>query len=122
VDVGSPPITYTVPAAYSLNLSTPAEVQLTSVSGAEALDFSLDPAEEDLGAAQGTLSVAGETGYVLHRGPDAGGFGYSEVVVLQHAGVQYELTCVGYAGYNATRLSQGCAAFLGSIAFTPGGP
>ena len=118
LDAGTPPITYAVPDGYSLNLSTPEEVQLTSQTGAEALDFAVDPAQENLSSATGTVTVGGETGYVLRRGPDAGGYGYTEVVVLAHDGTQYELTCIGYSGYDSNRLSLGCASFMQSIAFS----
>jgi len=117
VNAGSPPVTYATPAGYSLDLSTPQSVDLTSVTGAEKLSFSLDPSTEDLSHPAGTMTVAGEPGVVVTRGPVAGGYGYEELVILRHAGVQYEAECLGYSGYDAARLSNGCSEFLTSLGF-----
>jgi hypothetical protein len=113
---GRPPVTFVTPAGYSIDLSTPQEVVLTSNSGAESLSFSIDPSIEDLSHPLGTVVIGGATGVITENGVT--GFGYREDAVVSHGGVQYEAVCTGYSGYDTGRLTTGCRAFLASIAFT----
>lgn len=118
VDFGAPPIAYAVPAGFHLALSTADELQLTSGTGAEALHFLVDTSQEDTSHALGTVDVGGEAGAILQNGGTADGVGYSEVIITTHAGTQYEIDCLGYYGYNASRLHSGCTSFVQSITFT----
>lgn len=99
-----------------LTLATREEVELDSTRGSERLAFIVDPSIEDTSHASGTIRVAGETGYVLQRGPTPDGL-YREIVIVRHAGVQYEAACTGFRGYDSARLTSGCDAFIGSLRF-----
>lgn len=116
VQLGAPPVTYSTPPGFTLSLATDQELKLATASGIEQILFAVDPALEDTSHALGTTTVAGETGYILQRGDDGSGL-YSEVVVLRHHAKQYELSCIGFHGYDASRIEQGCAAFTASLAF-----
>ncbi|MBV8301861.1 MAG: hypothetical protein JOY68_08050 [Candidatus Dormibacteraeota bacterium] len=116
--VGAPAFAFSVPSGYSVDLESAREVDLTSANGAEKLTFAVDSAAENLSHPLSTMQVGGATGYVIERGADAGGYGYSEVVIVSNAGVQYEAECIGYSGYDASLLTSGCGSFLGSIAFS----
>lgn len=117
VTLGQPPITYAMPAGFSLTFATDQEVKLATSQGVEQILFAVDPSQEDTSHALGTVTVGGERGYVLQRGDDGSGL-YSEVVVLRHRGTQYELSCIGFHGYDSARIQQGCSGFTSSLAFT----
>src|ERR1700686_572049 len=62
VTTGTPPVTYSVPAGFGLDLATDQEVQLASTAGTEQILFTVDPA-------------AGEVSHPATPGPVGGGTG-----------------------------------------------
>lgn len=113
---GMPPVTYTMPAGFYLTLATDQEVKLATAQGVEQILFAVDPSQEDTSHPIATMTVGGERGYVLQRGDDGSGL-YSEVIVVSHHSSQYELSCIGFHGYDRSRIEHGCATFTGSLAF-----
>lgn len=112
-----PLIDYQVPPGFTSSIANSAEVRLISGTQLEQIQFVIDPALEDTASALGTVAVGGETGYVLETGPTPDGTLYREVIVVTHAGAQYELSCIGYRGYNRSALVNGCATFMSTMRF-----
>lgn len=116
VTIGQPPITYTMPAGFTLTVATDQEVKLATSQGVEQILFAVDPSQEDTSHPVNTVTVGGEKGYVLQSGDDGSGL-YSEVVVVRHRATQYELSCIGFHGYDRSRIQHGCATFTDTLAF-----
>ena len=109
-------IDYTVPPGYTQRLANSAEVLIVSASGHEQIEFIIDPALERTTGAR-TTTVGGETAYVLADGASPDGTLYRKVVVVSYARVQYELSCIGYLGYDPATLAGGCAQFTATLRF-----
>jgi hypothetical protein len=110
-------VIYAVPSGFELTTSEPDQIALASTSGAEAIHLLIDTSQEDTTHVLTRISVGGEAGLILRDGPTADGVGYSEVIIVGHNGMQFEISCVAYAGYVASTLQQGCSSFVQSIRF-----
>jgi hypothetical protein len=114
---GAPPVIYTVPSDFHLTISAADIVALASATGAEEIHLIIDTSQEDTTHPLGLVEVGGEQGLVLRDGPTADGHGFGMVVIVVHAGTKYEIACVGYYGYDTSRIRDGCSSFLQSIRF-----
>jgi hypothetical protein len=110
-------ITYQVPSGFTAAIANSAAVRLVSASQLEQIQFVIDPALEDTSSALATVAIGGETGYVLANGASADGSIYRMVIVVMHAGTQYELSCIGYRGYSRALLVNGCTSFQSTLRF-----